>query len=126
MLRVIQGERSVFKMKSGLKAILVKNPKSNAYLDFVYTKKKSSGGGSTQSNVDTTGIELLEFPVADLDMYLSDLTMTSSLKDPLAATVNVFIDVVTKWNTKLANDLQQVCIVYCLNPPLKNKSLLIN
>ena len=104
MLRVIQGERSVFKMKSGLKPILVKNPKSNAYLDFIYTKKKSS---SSSSNVDTSGIELLEFPVFDLDMYLNNLA-SSPLQEPLASTINTFIGVVTKWNTKLSNDLVDI------------------
>ena len=104
MLRIVQGERSVFKMKSGLRPIIVKSPKSNAFLDLIYTKKKSTSG---QSTLDTTGIELLEFPVEDISMYLNDLSM-EPLSEPLLSTVNNFLTFVNKWNTRLLDDFDNV------------------
>ena len=106
-MTLMQGENSIFQMKTGLKPILKKSPKSNAYLDFLFKKKTSSSSGGSSANVDTTGIELLEFPLQDLDMHLNDLLFASP-GEPLLTTVNTFIATVSKWYTRLTDDLNQI------------------
>jgi len=106
MLRIIQGVNSVFKMKSGLKPILVKSPRSNALLDFIFKESKISTGGS--GNVNSDVILLLEFPLDDLELCMSDVKATENAPEPLATTISTFFNVVTLWKSRLSVDINSI------------------
>ena len=106
MFSVIQGENSIFKMKTGLKPVLkTSNSEINLKIFYKEGKKKSTGGGDDDNWVKITALQGLSFPLSDLNSALRHISIKSQ---PLKSKFETFRNDMTEWESQLTVDLEKL------------------
>ena len=94
----MQGEKSVFKVKSGLRSVI---EKSNNWMEinFVYKNSKKHSGGDDGNFDKINALMLLQIPLMDLDRALNQVNDPNYQK---------FASVVSSFNLKLGEDVNEL------------------
>lgn len=95
---MLQGGKSVFKMKSGLRPVLEKS-EGEIKINFVYKKSKENSGTNKDNFQKINTLMLLQIPVMDLESALSQVYDNKYQK---------FVSSVSSWNVKLGKDVNEL------------------
>ena len=98
LFTIIQGGKSVFKMKSGLRPVLEKS-ESETKINFVYKNNKKSSGRNKDNFEKINALMLLQIPVMDLE---------SALNQEYDHKYQKFVSSISSWNVKLVKDVNEL------------------
>ena len=98
LFTIIQGGKSVFKMKSGLRPVLEKS-ESETKIKFVYKNNKKSSGRNKDNFEKINALMLLQIPVMDLE---------SALNQEYDHKYQKFVSSISSWNVKLVKDVNEL------------------
>lgn len=98
LITIVQGGKSVFKVKSGLRSVLQKSD-NGMEIKFVYKNSKKNIGGEDGNFEKINALMLLQIPLMDLDRALNQVYNPNYQK---------FVSVVSSLNLKLGEDINEL------------------
>ena len=98
LFTIIQGGKSVFKMKSGLRPVLEKS-ESEIKINFVYKNSKKTSGRNKGNFEKINAMMLLQIPIMDLE---------NALNQVYDHKYQNFVSSVSSWNVKLGKDVNEL------------------
>ena len=105
MVSVIQGRNSIFKMKTGLRAVLRKTG-AQMSVNFLFKEGKSTSTTTGDNNFDKiTSLNMLQLPLMDLEGEMINIMIFT---EPLATQFVNFQTDISTWNLDLMNDVNDL------------------